>query len=174
MLHQRRRMGQERLCSHADHHRGSTIALCRPERERDQRCHGGIENLTRTTGGGDRCCGGGSIDRSQANLLRDGCTRLGKTLAGLNIVHNRRLHEGDLGVFLSGNGPLVRVLTEALARDGRRRTGQTLPESRRKVGTFVQNVHHFIDDYFADSSRVPVDRVVVFDEAQARGMQPSR
>ena len=47
----------------------------------------------------------------------------GKTLAGLNIVHNRKLHDGDLGIFLSGNGPLVRVLTEALARDGSKSYG---------------------------------------------------
>ncbi|HLH19268.1 MAG TPA: DNA/RNA helicase domain-containing protein [Bryobacteraceae bacterium] len=89
----------------------------------------------------------------------------GKTLAGLNIVHNRELHEGSLGVFLSGNGPLVRVLSEALARDDRKRTGNSISESRRRVSTFIQNVHRFIDAHFS-SLKPPQDRVVIFDEAQ--------
>jgi broad-specificity NMP kinase len=89
----------------------------------------------------------------------------GKTLAGLNIIHSRELHEGSLGVFLSGNGPLVKVLSEALARDHSERTGESIAESRRRVSTFVQNVHRFIDAHFT-SSPPPPDRVVVFDEAQ--------
>ncbi len=89
----------------------------------------------------------------------------GKTLAGLNIVHNRDLHKGSLGVFLSGNGPLVRVLSEALARDHSSRTKGSITESRRRVSTFVQNVHRFIDAHFA-ASTPPPDRVIVFDEAQ--------
>ena len=32
--------------------------------------------------------------------------------------------------------------------------------------TFIQNVHRFIDAYFAEPTKVPVDKVVVFDEAQ--------
>jgi hypothetical protein len=130
------------------------------------RCHGGVENLTRTT---DAVIG--AIEEARATNRKricfiTGVPGSGKTLAGLNIVHNRRLHEGHLGIFLSGNGPLVRVLTEALARDRRRRGQIGMRESRRKVGTFVQNVHHFIRDYYADFSKVPIDRVVVFDEAQ--------
>src|SRR5205807_2287561 len=89
----------------------------------------------------------------------------GKTLAGLNIVHNRELHEGSLGVFLSGNGPLVNVLSEALARDHSDRTARSIVESRRQVSTFIQNVHRFIDAHFT-SSAPPFDRVVIFDEAQ--------
>jgi hypothetical protein len=90
----------------------------------------------------------------------------GKTLAGLNIVHNHSMHEGDLGVFLSGNGPLVRVLTEALARDHAHSTNLSLKEARRKVSTFVQNVHRFIDHYYSAGTEVPPDKVVIFDEAQ--------
>ena len=39
----------------------------------------------------------------------------GKTLVGLNVAIQQE--QGDLAVYLSGNGPLVKVLTEALARD---------------------------------------------------------
>ena len=42
----------------------------------------------------------------------------GKTLAGLNIATRRSLeHLDEHAVFLSGNGPLVDVLREALTRD---------------------------------------------------------
>ena len=42
----------------------------------------------------------------------------GKTLAGLNIANERHnIDEGEHAVFLSGNGPLVEVLQEALARN---------------------------------------------------------
>ena len=42
----------------------------------------------------------------------------GKTLAGLNLATARqRAHSEEHAVFLSGNGPLVEVLREALACD---------------------------------------------------------
>jgi hypothetical protein len=130
------------------------------------RCQGGIENLARTT---DTIIS--AVEEAKARNRKricfvTGVPGAGKTLAGLNIVHNKDLHEKDLGVFLSGNGPLVRVLTEALARDGASRLGQSRSQSRRRVETFVQNVHRFIDVYYGDPSKVPVDKVVVFDEAQ--------
>jgi hypothetical protein len=130
------------------------------------RCHGGVENLTRTT---DTIVSAVEEARQKSRkriCFITGVPGAGKTLAGLNIVHNKDLHERDLGVFLSGNGPLVRVLTEALARDGALRLGQSRSESRRRVETFIQNVHRFIDAYFVDPENVPVDKVVVFDEAQ--------
>ncbi len=90
----------------------------------------------------------------------------GKTLAGLNLIHNRldSGSENHLGVFLSGNGPLVKVLTGALAQDGKKRFGSK-KEARRKVSAFLQNVHVFVSEYDAPES-VPPDRVIVFDEAQ--------
>jgi hypothetical protein len=73
-------------------------------------------------------------------------------------------------VFLSGNGPLVRVLSEALARDEvhRRRRDTNRPrkgEIRQKIKAFIQNVHHFRDAGLNDDGPPP-DRVVIFDEAQ--------
>src|SRR5262249_52478905 len=110
-----------------------------------------------------------AVARSQSRKLIcfvTGVPGAGKTLAGLNIVHNHSLHEGELGVFLSGNGPLVRVLTEALARDHQARTQSAAKASRREVSAFIQNVHRFVETYFEQSEKVPVDRVIVFDEAQ--------
>lgn len=129
------------------------------------RCHAGAENLTKTSAAVMRAIQLARSSRRKTICFVTGVPGAGKTLAGLNIVHNRELHEGSLGVFLSGNGPLVRVLSEALARDDCRRTGRTIAESQRRVSTFVQNVHRFIDAHFAGSA-APPERVVVFDEAQ--------
>lgn len=130
------------------------------------RCHGGVDNLTKTTDAVIHAVSDAVENGSKMICFVTGVPGAGKTLAGLNIVHNKLLHEGDLGVFLSGNGPLVKVLTEALARDHRSRKGVPIEESRRKVSTFVHNVHRFIDAYYEAPSKVPEDRVIIFDEAQ--------
>ena len=129
------------------------------------RCHAGAENLTKTSAAVMLAIQRARQDDRKLICFVTGVPGAGKTLAGLNIVHNRELHQGSLGVFLSGNGPLVKVLSEALARDHCERTGQSIAESRRKVSTFVQNVHRFIDAHFG-SATPPPDRVIVFDEAQ--------
>lgn len=96
----------------------------------------------------------------------------GKTLAGLNIANERlKADENEHTVFLSGNGPLVMVLREALVRDAMNNRGSTGRRglARRtelaKAQAFIQNIHHFRDDAL-DSSTPPLERVVVFDEAQ--------
>jgi hypothetical protein len=87
----------------------------------------------------------------------------GKTLVGLNVATRRRdVNQPTHAVFLSGNDPLVKVLREALTRDEfarRKNRGEKI------VKTFIQNVHHFRDEALIDKGP-PVDRVVIFDEAQ--------
>jgi hypothetical protein len=96
----------------------------------------------------------------------------GKTLVGLNTAtkHHDR-NDSLFSVFLSGNGPLVAVLREALARDhivNERSAGRRLRrgEARSKVRAFIQNVHHFRDECLIDLTRPPVEHVAIFDEAQ--------
>jgi hypothetical protein len=90
----------------------------------------------------------------------------GKTLAGLNIATRRSdEHRDEHAVFLSGNGPLVDVLREALARDKVEREGVSKKTAEREVRSFIQNIHHFRDHYVATDD-IPVEKVVVFDEAQ--------
>lgn len=74
-------------------------------------------------------------------------------------------------VYLSGNGPLVNILHEALARDRVARdrdrgTRTNKSQARQAVKEFIQNVHHFRDDCLKDSERPPVEHVAIFDEAQ--------
>jgi hypothetical protein len=68
---------------------------------------------------------------------------------------------------MSGNGPLVRVLREALTRDRLTRTRGRRSEIERKVDVLIQNVHVMAREHWDDKlARAPQDRVVVFDEAQ--------
>jgi len=95
----------------------------------------------------------------------------GKTLVGLNLATQRRDKDAPThAVFLSGNGPLVAVLREALTRDEVRRQAEQGKRVRKgqvsgSVKAFIQNVHHFRDEGLADE-RPPDDHVVIFDEAQ--------
>jgi DUF2075 family protein len=89
----------------------------------------------------------------------------------LNIA-TKHLHkdEDSLSVFLSGNGPLVTILQEALARDlVARKKAKGIRVSKKEalseVKAFVQNVHHYRDDALIDD-RPPADHVALFDEAQ--------
>lgn len=95
----------------------------------------------------------------------------GKTLVGLNIA-TQHLNQTDktISVFLSGNGPLVKVLQEALARDKVSREKAAGKKYTKKnaasdVKAFVQNVHHYRDTYLVDPNP-PADHVALFDEAQ--------
>jgi hypothetical protein len=104
--------------------------------------------------------------RTKAICFVTGVPGSGKTLAGLNIATRRsEEYHDEHAVFLSGNGPLVEVLREALARDKARREGISKKTAERAVRSFIQNIHHFRDHYVSDSD-APLERVVVFDEAQ--------
>lgn len=117
----------------------------------------------------------------------------GKTLVGLNISTQSMTKEGVNAVYLSGNGPLVKILVEALTRDKVRQIKEsgekcTKKEIEQEVKSFIQNVHHFRDaclegtvieedeivadlDYFRseknkEKSYAPIDHIAIFDEAQ--------
>jgi hypothetical protein len=111
-----------------------------------------------------------SKDRHRKSIcFVTGVPGAGKTLAGLNVAV-RESRSNEPSVFLSGNGPLVDVLREALIRDDYQRgKARGLPVTKKgasaRVKTFIQNVHHFRDDALV-SDKAPVEHVVIFDEAQ--------
>ncbi len=111
------------------------------------------------------------IDYSKTNNRKSICfitgvPGAGKTLAGLNIaVERQKIAEDEHAVFLSGNGPLVDVLQEALARDDAKRNHISRKEASRKVKEFIQIIHHFRDDAISVDTP-PVEKVAIFDEAQ--------
>ena len=105
--------------------------------------------------------------REKAIIFVTGVPGAGKTLVGLNIATRHSTQGADRAVFLSGNGPLVEVLREALTRDELSRSPQGTRKGtiKGKVKAFIQNVHHFRDDGIR-SDAAPYDHVVIFDEAQ--------
>ncbi len=131
----------------------------------------GAENLSRTANAIAAVVARMRRERGKAICFVTGVPGAGKTLAGLNLACQRRPdHPDEHAVFLSGNGPLVAVLQEALRRDGKRRrsapdSGEARLVQAREPDAFIQNVHHFRDEYLAPD-RVPAEHVVIFDEAQ--------
>lgn len=123
----------------------------------------------------------------------------GKTLVGLDVAVKQTYQGNDApvedegAVYLSGNGPLVAVLTEALAKDNYqkcrdRNEKKNLSDSRREVGKFIQIIHRYRDNMLAkiknpvengvleidpekavklaESGYGEVEHVAIFDEAQ--------
>jgi hypothetical protein len=96
----------------------------------------------------------------------------GKTLVGLDVATKHLDKDKELtSVFLSGNGPLVAILREALTRDKVKRekvAGKNVKKGEvlSRVKVFIQNVHHFRDECLIDEDAPPFDHVAIFDEAQ--------
>jgi len=72
---------------------------------------------------------------------------------------------------LSGNGPLVAILREALARDKVQREKERGHKVKKgevmsEVKMFIQNVHNFRDEGLIDLKKPPIEHVALFDEAQ--------
>lgn len=130
------------------------------------RSDSGAKNLNRTTDCIRKIVRQARTSRSKTICFVTGVPGSGKTLAGLNIATaSAQQDDADNAVFLSGNGPLVAVLREALARDQHARTGCKKQDAEREVASFVQNIHHFRDEALRDRNPPP-ERIVIFDEAQ--------
>ena len=141
-----------------------------------------VEDITRNDAGEDNLsktskCINEIIDYSKSNNKKSICfitgvPGAGKTLAGLDITNQRSNYvEEEHAVFLSGNGPLVDVLREALIRDKVKIAKEEKDKSVTKksvsnnVKSFIQNIHHFRNNYYVDKN-APIEKVTVFDEAQ--------
>lgn len=139
--------------------------------ENISRSDAGAHNLAITSRRLSEIIASARRDNAKAICFVTGVPGAGKTLVGLDVANRHTNAEGDLySVYLSGNGPLVDVLREALARDRRARALDRgarvrLGEARSEVKQFIQNVHHFRDDCLADHGP-PIEHVALFDEAQ--------
>ena len=152
------------------------------------------ENLQRTSEFVMNVIEHSRTNREKSICFVTGVPGAGKTLVGLNIAV-RQFEKRDLAVYLSGNQPLVSVLSEALARDKKRQEEERNPDkrynittARREVKSFIQIVHHYRDTTLAklkkpiqngsleiDPAKVDkhnndgyseVEHVAIFDEAQ--------
>lgn len=101
----------------------------------------------------------------------------GKTLVGLDVAIKQTYQNGELdkengAVYLSGNGPLVAVLTEALARDNQKKCTERgekkrLSDSRREVSEFIQIIHRYRDNMLAKIKNPAENGVVEIDPEKA-------
>ncbi|MBD5295434.1 MAG: DUF2075 domain-containing protein [Bacteroides sp.] len=108
----------------------------------------------------------------------------GKTLVGLDVAVKQSyqddgtFNEDDGAVYLSGNGPLVAVLTEALARDNYKKSrekgdGKKLSDSRREVSKFIQIIHRYRDNMLAKIKNPVVNGELEIDPDKAVKLQQS-
>lgn len=119
-------------------------------------------------------------------------------MVGLDVAIKQSYKDGEkdkenAAVYLSGNGPLVAVLTEALAKDNLKKCRlkgerKSLFDSRREVSEFIQIIHRYRDNMLAkiknpvengvleidpqkavkynESGYGEVEHIAIFDEAQ--------
>lgn len=129
------------------------------------------QDLHRTTDAISNVIENAKAKSYKAACFVTGVPGAGKTLIGLNVATKYfDIDKKMYSVFLSGNGPLVKILQEALARDKVERekiAGRKIKKAvaRSEVKLFIQNVHHYRDDCLRDS-KPPVDHIALFDEAQ--------
>lgn len=123
----------------------------------------------------------------------------GKTLVGLDVAIKQTYQGQDEpvkdegAVYLSGNGPLVAVLTEALTQDNLKKCREKgekkkITDSRREVAKSIQMIHRYRDNMLAkiknpvETGKLEIDpakavkmekagfgeveHVAIFDEAQ--------
>jgi hypothetical protein len=102
--------------------------------------------------------------RTRHLILLSGVPGSGKTLVGLQLVHEHWLDDLAVprangrptapAVYLSGNGPLVQVLQDALRDAG------------GGGKTFVQGIKEYVRQHTRPGRPVPPEHLIVFDEAQ--------
>ncbi len=123
------------------------------------------------------------IQKSKANRKKSICfvtgvPGAGKTLVGLDVAIKQTYQGGDEpvedegAVYLSGNGPLVAVLTEALSQDNYKkclRKGQKkkLSDSRREVAKSIQMIHRYRDNMLAKIKNPVENGVLEIDPKKA-------
>ncbi len=138
-------------------------------------------------------------NRKKSICFVTGVPGAGKTLVGLDVAIKQTYQGHDEpvkdegAVYLSGNGPLVAVLTEALAQDNYNKAHEKgekkkLTDSRREVGKSIQMIHRYRDNMLAkiknpvengvleidpqkavkvkEAGYGEVEHVAIFDEAQ--------
>jgi len=111
----------------------------------------------------------GIVDHARANgrhaiCFLTGVPGSGKTLVGLSLAHSH--HNAANAIhFMSGNGPLVKVLQHLFTQESRK-TGANVAQARTEARTLIENVHVFARNYTDDDQRCPSNHAIIFDEAQ--------
>ncbi len=123
------------------------------------------------------------IQKSKSNQEKSICfvtgvPGAGKTLVGLDVAVKQTYQgqdepiEEEQAVYLSGNGPLVAVLTEALAQDNLKKCKEKgekkkITDSRREVSKSIQIIHRYRDNMLAKIKNPVENGVLEIDPAKA-------
>lgn len=103
----------------------------------------------------------------------------GKTLVGLNVAIQQSVKEEDapedernLAVYLSRNGPLVKVLTAALAKDTQQKDKAkgkkcNITDAKREVSQFIQIIHRYRSNMLAKIKLPIQDGKLEIDETKS-------
>ena len=127
------------------------------------------------------------IQKSKENQQKSICfvtgvPGAGKTLVGLDVAikqtyqGNDKPVEDEGAVYLSGNGPLVAVLTEALAQDNYKKCRENgekkkMTDSRREVSKSIQIIHRYRDNMLAKIKNPVENGVLEIDPEKAVKME---
>lgn len=106
----------------------------------------------------------------------------GKTLVGLEVAikqtyqGNQEPVKDEGAVYLSGNGPLVAVLNEALAQDNYKKCREKgelkkLTDSRREVSKSIQMIHRYRDNMLAKIKNPVENGILEIDPHKAVRME---
>ena len=123
------------------------------------------------------------IQKSKENQQKSICfvtgvPGAGKTLVGLDVAIKQTYQghdapvEDEGAVYLSGNGPLVAVLTEALAQDNHKKCRangekKKMTDSRREVSKSIQMIHRYRDNMLAKIKNPVENGVLEIDPEKA-------
>lgn len=127
------------------------------------------------------------IQRSKLNQEKSICfvtgvPGAGKTLVGLDVAIKQTYQgqnepvKNEGAVYLSGNGPLVAVLTEALAQDNHKKCKakgekKKMTDSRREVAKSTQMIHRYRDNMLAKIKNPVENGVLEIDPTKAVKME---
>lgn len=103
-------------------------------------------------------------NRQHAICFLTGVPGSGKTLVGLGLAHSKENKENPIH-FMSGNGPLVKVLQHLFTQESMRK-GTRSQEAKEHARTLIENVHVFARTYTEDDASAPSNHAIIFDEAQ--------
>lgn len=127
------------------------------------------------------------IQRSKLNQEKSICfvtgvPGAGKTLVGLDVAIKQTYQgqnepvKNEGAVYLSGNGPLVAVLTEALAQDNHKKCKakgekKKMTDSRREVAKSIQMIHRYRDNMLAKIKNPVENGIIEIDPTKAVKME---
>ncbi len=118
------------------------------------------------------------LNKKKSICFVTGVPGAGKTLVGLDVAIKQTYQGQDIpvedegAVYLSGNGPLVAVLNEALAQDNYKKAkakgeSKKLSDSRREVSKSIQMIHRYRDNMLAKIKNPVENGVLEIDPKKA-------